>query len=190
MVPYLNSRSMVHALQFHMFCRLELFNNQIDSLQIKLIFQRPQAVSSSSSKSKIPSEERNSSSSSSKNHHGHHKKDKKEKHKESEKKEKQRDKSDKSSSHHKHHKSHKSSSSSKDKQAAEVSSNGSSHSASNNGNNIEIPTDINPNYKPPKVRQRYSDQQQTTVCFQSGEIQCKVFATLDIIFHVYLMRGL
>jgi len=124
--------------------------------------ERPQAVSSSSSKSKIPSEERNSSSSSSKNHHGHHKKDKKEKHKESEKKEKQRDKSDKSSSHHKHHKSHKSSSSSKDKQAAEVSSNGSSHSASNNGNNIEIPTDINPNYKPPKVRQRYSDQQQTT----------------------------
>ena len=112
-------------------------------------------MSSSSSKSKIPSEEKNSSSSSSKNHHGHHKKDKKEKHKESEKKEKQRDKSEKSSSHHKHHKSHKSSSSSKDKQAAEVSSNGSSLS----GGNIEIPTDINPNYKPPKVRQSYSLQQ-------------------------------
>ena len=112
-------------------------------------------MSSSSSKSKIPSEERNSSSSSSKNHHGHHKKDKKEKHKESEKKEKQRDKSEKSSSHHKHHKSHKSSSSSQDKQAAEVSSNGSSHS----GSNIEIPRDINPNYKPPKLRQSYSLQQ-------------------------------
>ena len=121
--------------------------------------ERPEAVSSSSSKSKIPFEERNSSSSSSKNHHNHHKKDKKEKHKESDKKENQRDKSEKSSSHHKHHKSHKSSSSSKDKQASEVSSNGSSHSASNNGSNIEIPTDINPNYKPPKVRQRYSNQQ-------------------------------
>ena len=107
-------------------------------------------MSSSSSKSKIPSEERNSSSSSSKNHHGHHKKDKKEKHKESDKKENQQDKSKKSSSHHK---SHKSSSSSKDKQAAEVSSNGLS------GSNIEIPTDINPNYKPPKVRQSYSLQQ-------------------------------
>jgi len=128
--------------------------------------ERPEAVASSSSKSKIPSDERNSSSSSSKNHHGHQKKEKKEKHKE-EKKEKQRDKSEKSSerseksgSHHKHHKSHKSSSSSKDKQIAEVSSNGSSSkSASNNGNLFEIPADINPNYKPPTVRQRYSDQQ-------------------------------
>jgi len=125
------------------------------------VSERPEAVSSSS-KSKIPSDERNSSSSSSKNHHSHHKKDKKEKHKESDKKEKQRDKSEKSeksSSHHKHHKSHKSSSSSKDKQTAEVSSNGSSKSASNNGNLFEIPADINPNYKPPTVRQRYSDQQ-------------------------------
>ena len=145
----------------------ELVKNANEALkpQKVAVNERPKAVSSSSSKSKIPSEERNSSFSSSKNHHGHHKKDKQEKYKESVKKENQKDKSEKLSSHHKHHKSHKSSSSSQDKQAAEVSSNGSSHSASNNGNNIEIPTDINPNYKPPKVRQRYSDQQQTTVCF-------------------------
>ena len=145
----------------------ELVKNADEALkpQKVAVNERPKAVSSSSSKSKIPSEERNSSFLSSKNHHVHHKKDKKEKRKESDKKENQRDKLEKSSSHHKHHKSHKSSSSSKDKQAAEVSSNGSSHSASNNGNNIEIPTDINPNYKPPKVRQRYSYQQQTTVCF-------------------------
>lgn len=33
------------------------------------------------------------------------------------------------------------------------------NSLGNKENNIEIPSDINPNYKPPKVRQRYSDQQ-------------------------------
>ena len=135
----------------------ELVKNANEALkpQKVAVNERPKAVSSSSSKSKIPSEERNSSFSSSKNHHGHHKKDKQEKYKESVKKENQKDKSEKLSSHHKHHKSHKSSSSSQDKQAAEVSSNGSSHS----GSNIEIPRDINPNYKPPKLRQSYSLQQ-------------------------------
>ena len=103
-------------------------------------------TSLSTSKSKTPSDEKKSSS---KNHHHHHKKEKKDKHKEK-------------SHHHKHHKSHKSSSKEK---TASVSSNG--KNSSNGNGNIDIP-DINPNYKPPKVRPRISDTAALVVPTKNG----------------------
>ena len=143
-------------------------------------------MTSSSSKSKTPSDDKKSSSSSSSKNHHHHKKDKKEKHKEKEK------------SHHKHHKSHKSSSKDKEKvkekerekdkdrskdkvkerekvrekekgkeKVKEKVSNGKSSEKSGNGN-IEIPLNINPNYNPPKVRQRFSDQSATSTPTKNG----------------------
>ena len=102
-------------------------------------------------KNRDPSSENSKEKKSSKSHHKdrerdrdrsdhrdssshHHKKDKKEKHKEK--------------SNHK--KSHKSNKSEKSEKVDKISKNGNS--------SIEIPSDINPNYKPPKIRPNFNSE--------------------------------